>query len=75
MNFIKLHHRALIWLLVILAIPLTWYIKVHINYWGETAKYRVAYEAERQGLEEEYAQGRALDALEAELDKIIYGKE
>jgi hypothetical protein len=65
MNFIKLHHRALIWLLVILAIPLTWYIKVHINYWGETAKYRVAYEAERQGLEEEYAQGRALDALEA----------
>jgi hypothetical protein len=37
----------------------------HINYWGNIAAYRAADDAQRQGLEQLYAQGRALDALEA----------
>lgn len=39
MNFLRTHIRSIIWLLVILAIPLTWYLKVYFNYQGDLAKY------------------------------------
>ncbi len=39
MNFLRAHIRSIIWLLVLLAIPLTWYLKVYFNYQGDLAKY------------------------------------
>lgn len=39
MNFLRTHARSIIWLLIILAIPLTWYLKVYLNYQGDLAKY------------------------------------